>query len=276
MTQQILIQSFLSSKGIRWISLGWIGFILENLILSENRTKIIELFGDDNYHLTYSTLSTIACGSIFYGYIVHGRMKGPTISSPTLIRKVNSFILQTLGLIGISQTIPLIRMPYTYDILPSPSSPTDSSISPSSPPTSTTNEQPVKVWRCPMDFQKRGNGSENDVYGMERITRHVVFWSFGLLTLSKAITTIYLPEVVMFTFPSIFAYIGGSHQDHRFLKNSGGTLSLEKYNKTSNVPFLAILTGKQSIKDVANEVKVTNMSIALGMSLLIGAKRFLR
>lgn len=111
---------------------------------------------------------------------------------------------------------------------------------------------------------------------MERITRHAVFWSFGFLTLSKAITTIYLPEVFMFTFPTIFAYIGGAHQDHRFLKNSGGSLTLEKYNKTSNIPFLAIVTGKQNITDVINELKVTNMAIAAGMSVLIGMKRFLR
>mmetsp|Transcript_24169 Transcript_24169/g.24775 ORF Transcript_24169/g.24775 Transcript_24169/m.24775 type:complete len:168 (+) Transcript_24169:62-565(+) len=161
MSSQSLLQLALSSKGIRWISFGWIGFILENLILSENRTKIIEAFGDDNYHMTYSTLSTLACGSIFYGYIIHGRKKGPLISSPTLIRKISSFILQTLGLVGASQTIPLIRMPYTYvnESNPSiennnnstPTTTTSTTISATSTTTTTTatvSTTRITIWLC--------------------------------------------------------------------------------------------------------------------------------
>jgi uncharacterized membrane protein len=265
MASPSLLQLAIQNQGVRWISAGWIGFIAENLILSENRQYIIENLGDDNYHYLYSTLSTLACGSIAYGYLRHGRRKGPTLQAPPgLGRKIIAFIVQTLGLVGFSQAIPLVRMPYTY-------------VENSTPPNLPLEVSPTKVkaWRCPMDFRSN-DLSENEVFGVERITRHAVFWSFGLFTLSSALSTIYLPEIVMFSFPSVFALIGGAHQDHRFLNGSGGKLTLEKYEKTSHLPFGAVLTGKQSLSDVGKELKTTNLSIAIGASLLLGLKRFLR
>jgi uncharacterized membrane protein len=262
-----LLQLAIQNQGVRWISAGWIGFIAENLILSENRQYIIEQLGDDQYHYLYSTLSTLACGSIAYGYLRHGRQTGPTLQSPPGIgRKMSAFIAQTLGLVGFSQAIPLVRMPYTYVEEPS--------LSASTVPLDVSATK-VKAWRCPMDFRSN-DLSENEVFGVERITRHAVFWSFGLFTLSSALSTISLPEIVMFSFPSIFALIGGAHQDHRFLNGSGGKLTREKYEKTSHFPFGAVLTGKQSLSDVGKEMKTTNLSIALGASLLLGLKRFLR
>lgn len=53
-----------SSPGFKWVSLGWSGFIAENLVLSENRGKLIEKLGDDTYHIAYSSLSLVACSSI--------------------------------------------------------------------------------------------------------------------------------------------------------------------------------------------------------------------
>ena len=66
------VQKILSDPCCRWICLGWGGFTLENLILSENRTKIIEYFGkhgDATYHRIYNTLSTLACASVAFGYL---------------------------------------------------------------------------------------------------------------------------------------------------------------------------------------------------------------
>jgi hypothetical protein len=42
-------RAVLRDKGVLFIGLGWGGFIAENLILSENRTWIIERFGETNY-----------------------------------------------------------------------------------------------------------------------------------------------------------------------------------------------------------------------------------
>lgn len=69
------VQSALRDKGVRWIGGGWLAFLSENLILSHNRDVIISQIGDDNYHRMYNTLSSMACASILYGYIRHGRGK---------------------------------------------------------------------------------------------------------------------------------------------------------------------------------------------------------
>jgi hypothetical protein len=42
-------RAVLRDKGVLFIGLGWGGFIAENLFLSENRTWIIEQFGETNY-----------------------------------------------------------------------------------------------------------------------------------------------------------------------------------------------------------------------------------
>ena len=49
-----------SSKGLRWASGGWSFFIAENLVLSENRTMLIDQLGDDGYHYLYGFFSTAA------------------------------------------------------------------------------------------------------------------------------------------------------------------------------------------------------------------------
>lgn len=42
-------RAVLRDKGVLFIGLGWGGFIAENLVLSENRSWIIERFGEANY-----------------------------------------------------------------------------------------------------------------------------------------------------------------------------------------------------------------------------------
>lgn len=74
------IQAALRHKGVRWIGLGWTGFVVENLVLSENRTRLIQELGESTYHITYSVLSTAACGSIGYGFFKHGQSSGPRLA----------------------------------------------------------------------------------------------------------------------------------------------------------------------------------------------------
>lgn len=66
---------------MRWIGLGWSAFVFENLVLSHNRTFIIENYTEKYYHLTYNILSSTACLSIGYGYMFHGRKKGPVLQN---------------------------------------------------------------------------------------------------------------------------------------------------------------------------------------------------
>ena len=144
---------------------GWTAFILENLVLSENRQSIIDAFGDDNYHLAYSSLSTIACGSILYGYLRYGRGKGVPLSPPGSIRNSLSFFFRSLGLVGLSQQVPLLRMPYTYESGHTVTATDDARV----------ESVPTKKWRCPMDFAQH-DGAADSIKGMERISRHSTFW----------------------------------------------------------------------------------------------------
>lgn len=80
------MQSAFRHKGVRWIALGWAGFITENVVLSHNREWIIGEFGKDAYMQTYAGLSSIANLSILYGYFRHGRRQGPVF--PSMQRKV--------------------------------------------------------------------------------------------------------------------------------------------------------------------------------------------
>ena len=66
-----------SGSALRWAVGGWSFFIAENLILSENRGRIIEALGDDeretNYHRLYGSFSTAATASILYAYVIKAR-----------------------------------------------------------------------------------------------------------------------------------------------------------------------------------------------------------
>jgi uncharacterized membrane protein len=119
--------------------------------------------------------------------------------------------------------------------------------------------------RCPMDFRPKDIPA-NGIYGMDRISRHPTFWSLGILCLGQASMATYVPEIIMFTYPILFASIGGWHQDQRYLRGSGGHLSKENYSITSNVPFIALATGKQSWSDLAKEIKWSNACFSLFLS----------
>lgn len=272
-----LLQQALANKAVKWIGFGWIGFITENVIISDNREWIISNYGNNNYHMAYSLLSTLTSGSILYGYIRYGRGQGPKLPVPSPLRNAASFAFTTLGLVGLSQYIPLIRMPYTYgteekvdDDVNANSNGMRRSKLQAPPPASSES----KVWRCPMDFRpKDAKVTEDGIQGMDRVTRHGMFWSLASVAMGKALSTVFLPEAVMFSFPMAFAYIGGAHQDQRFLRGSGGTLSQEKYNKTCNVPFYSLITGQQSWSTLSSEIKYSNMYAALAASTLIALRR---
>ena len=255
-------QQCLQSKGIRWMSAGWIGFITENVVLSENRTEIIAAFGDDNYHRLYNTLSTLACGSIGWGFFKHGRGKGPIFSHRSKASLFSGYVLQTMGFVGTSQLLPKFQIPVT----------TDSSA------TQTTSEPRTAssfALRCPMDFRPNDVPADG-IYGLERVSRHANLWSFGFVTLGFAATSVFVPEIVMCIWPMVFTYVGSSHQDHRYRRGMGGTLSKEKEEKTSNIPFVALLLGKQSWNSLQQEIKWENASIAIVGTSLIALRRFRR
>jgi uncharacterized membrane protein len=114
------------------------------------------------------------------------------------------------------------------------------------------------------------------IYGVQRVSRHANFWSLGLLGLGSALATPFAPEIIFFSMPAVFAGIGGAHQDYRFRKGSGGHLDPEIDRKTCNVPFVALVTGKQSWAQLYEDMKVTNAIVATSAALLLHARRVVR
>lgn len=270
-----MAQKVWQSTGVRWIGLGWTAFIAENLVLSHHRTEIIENFGNDRYHQFYNTLSGMACASIAWGYFRHGRMQGPVMAvlkrSPIAVAA--GTVLQTIGFIGFSQMVPKVQLPVDIVMEKGETTVASSAKANSTTPATATPLPKIKyAARCPMDF-KPPNIPQDGIYGTERVTRYPMLWSLGLASVGNALSTIYYTEVVMFTFPLIFAAIGSNHQDYRYRRGLGGYLSPEKEEKTSNIPFQALIMGKQSWQEFSNEMKWTNAALAAAGGLFLGLRR---
>ena len=247
--------------------MGWIAFITENVVLSENRTEIIAAVGDDNYHRLYNTLSTSACLSIGWGFFKHGRGLGPALSYRSNASLFTGYILQSFGFVALSQLLPKFQIPVTKE-------PTDSETSSSAADSSTPPKSSFSL-RCPMDFRPNDVPADG-IYGIDRVSRHANLWTYGLIGLGYAATTVFVPEIVMCAWPAVFVYIGSSHQDSRYRRGMGGTLSKEKEEKTSNIPFVALFTGKQSWTALSKEIKLENAAVAVLGSSLIALRRMRR
>lgn len=70
----------------------------------------------------------------------------------------------------------------------------------------------------------------------------------------------------------MFSVILGAHQDYRHRKS--GDLPEEVDNLTSHVPFVALLTGRQSWTDLSKEIKTENMAGGASIALLLAMRRF--
>jgi len=269
--------ALLRDRGVRWVGLGWSAFLAENIILSENRTWIISAIGDTGYHTAYSALSTAATASIAWGLLKHGRkgvappaFKTTLGSSPTRIAM--SFTLSSLGLIGFSQLAPKLQVPVELATQTKDNTDTESTNSSDAEKPEKSPKKSIFRPKCPMDFRPV-DVPDDGVYGMKRVTRNPNFWSLGLLGAGVATAATTAPQAVAFGFPLIFALVGGAHQDSRFRRGMGGSLEAEVDAKTSNIPFLALMTGNQQWSDLANEIKWTNAGLATLAALLFVMKK---
>lgn len=259
--------------GVRWIAGGWAAFITENLVLSHNRDYLVRNFGEGRYVQAYNTLSTASCAAIAYGYFRHGRAQGPRLwTAPSAPLRLGAFVVQTAGLVMLSQVFPALQVPVQIGGSP-PAAPTQDG-------TSVTTQKPsgaptVRAL-CPVDFKfDKTHRSEDGIWGMQRVSRHPTLWAFGLTGFGTALGTPFATEFVMFATPLLFAAIGSSHQDYRFRRGSGGQLTPEVEAKTSNVPFVALLQGRQKASDVIAETKSLNalLALALGTGLAVSRAR---
>lgn len=256
-----------SWKGVKWIVGGYTAFIAENVILSENRGQIIANIGEESYHMLYNTLSTVATLSIAYGYVRHGRKQGPMFSHRSPTSRGLGIIFQSVGFIGLSQLLPEVQMPVTI-INGNVKAPL---LSEHSQKNLAEEKYSIK-FNCPMDF-KAFNSPHNGIFGLERVSRHPVFWMLSFSCLGPAFGTLYISEAVMFSLPTLVALIGTEHMDYRHRRGIGGCLSKEYEELTSNIPFLALILGRQSWTNLSKEMRWSNAAIALAIAAKLALKR---
>lgn len=297
MSASAKILSFPAANAIKWSVGSWSLFIAENYILSENRTAIIAAVGDDNYHYIYGLCSTLAVSSIAYGY----QYKIKNASSPGMMlwaknapvplpAKIAAFVSIGLGLGLVSQSAPKMQIPLEYINGNGNVSATanETSVSASLPATTNNNnKESSRKWkvRCPFDFtdgksKSLEGGSAITLHGVERISRHPGLWSFGFLGLGSSFLTPCIPIRIWLSMPVMVALIGGGHTDSRHRRGLGGELSQDMDAVTSNVPFWAMLSGRQGDgamdafgKLLGEEVKGLNGLLALGVAASFVAGR---
>jgi len=283
MASRLKLTSITSSQ-IRWAVGGWSFFITENVILSENRSYLISSFGDDAYHLIYGMISTAAVASIGYGYMYKGVRKAAPFLWPRdcgvpLPRQVAGFLLHSMGFGIASQALPRLQMPVA--LVDEQTEPETGSTHKSSQAIAAPNESlgsNFKI-RCPFDFTDRHIVNDNGIYGLERISRHAGLWSFAFLGLGAAAQVPSLPQACWLAMPTLVAFVGGEHSDSRYRRGMGGSLLPEHDACTSNVPFAAILLGRQSggvtgaLEDLVNEAKGLNFAVAVAVAAAIALRK---
>ena len=274
-----------ANSGAKWVAGGWSLFLVENIVLSENREWLHEQYGADNYHLCYNTLSTSACLSILYGFLKFKGTGSVWTSSfvkgaaPLHIRGA-SIALQSFGLLCFSQLVPALQIPVALETggenpaqvvqsqqLSETAVDDKNLVGPSRRPSPTSSSSGLTSGltfkaRCPMDFRSKPDLPPDAVYGVERITRHHNLWALASMGVGTALVTPFLVESLFFGGPLLLATFGTAHQDTRFRRGMGGTLTPEKESVTSNIPFAALLLGRQDWTKLLDEMKWLNGGVA--------------
>ena len=161
-----------------------------------------------------------------------------------------SFLSLSLGLVMASQVAPKLQIPVSIQ---------------------GANDGATQFQvRCPFDFSDKHFAESGDVHGLERITRHPGLWSFGCIGLGQAMIANTIPLRIWWTGPAAVAWLGGWHTDSRFRRGLGGTIPPAFESQTSNIPFMALATGKQANgwQGLGNEIKPLNAAVGILMSSL--------
>ena len=269
--------SALGHRGVQLIVGGWTFFIAENLILSENREYLVSELGESGYRNVYGCLSTLACGSIAVGYLRFGRGKGPVVfpGAAGVGAQTAAFALQTLGLVGFSQLAPPLQLPVAV----APVAAVNGGGAQIHPPVGseaakTTKEVTSTLGlkaQCPINFDHSRRQEGKEVVGIKRVTRHPVLWSMAYVGMGAAMGSPLITEIVFGLCPSLMAIIGGWHTDFRHRKS--GALRPSVDGATSALPFAALLEGRQSWAELADDVAWSNAGLAVAGGTALALRR---
>ncbi len=180
-----------------------------------------------------------------------------------------SFAVQSLGLVIFSQTIPPVRLPFECKEGNEYYSKSSEGLP----------EKGRWQLRCPMDYQAAAAASSGggSVKNIEKVSRHPQLWGFALTGAGAALgTSMASSAAAMGAFPILWALVGGAHIDSRHKRGSGGVLDKVKESKTSHIPFLAMMSGRESFRDFLNGFIVKNGACALTLGGILACRRFVR
>jgi len=249
----------MATGALRWAAGGWVLFVAENALLSENRTYLIEVLGDDGYHAAYGLCSTAATASIAFAY----RYRLPPVPNQAVsnLRYGISWLLTSSGLFLASQTAPSLQVPLAFD----GGTQADAQVA-SNVASASQKSWNLKV-RCPFDFS-----SSSEFGPAERLTRHPGLWSMALVGAGAAVRQSSTARAIWWLGPSLVATVGGAHTDSRYRRGMGGSLPPEKDSVTSNVPGAALLTGRQghrAFSKLVADIKPLNAVAALAVAAIV-------
>jgi hypothetical protein len=269
------LSTVLRSSAFRWAVGGWSFFIAENVVLSENRSLLIEHLGDDGYHAAYGTLSTAAMASVAYAYMTKLGSPVSTLAMPSLPHRVAAMCVLSLGLGMASQTLPKFQLPVTMVTATTANNNNTTTTNDSSThgfgvgPSPSPVAAPKNTFKvqCPFDFTDKpsGDSNNNNVRGLERISRHPGLWSMGLVGVGHSFLVPHVPKKAWLCMPLLVAFVGGAHTDSRYRRGMGGTLTKERDEATSNVPFWAMMQ-RGGWTELMQELKPLNAAMAVGVA----------
>ena len=207
--------------------------------------------------MLYNGVSTVACLSLGFGYF-YRLHSAPPLRPVSAVAIGASFVLQALGLAGLSQTLPRVQTPFA---------PSEAVL-----PATRADPSPAQwVVRCPMDFRGETNKevtSPDGLHGLHRVSRHPMLWSLACVGLGAALAVPSAPQAVWLCGPALMALLGGAHIDFRHRRQLGGTLTAEEERVTSHLPFVAMASGAHaegalgSARALFDELKAENAAIA--------------
>jgi len=105
-------------------------------------------------------------------------------------------------------------------------------------------------------------------YGLARITRHPFFVGVALLAVSHMLLATRLVGTVLFAGLALLAIGGAWHQDRKLLARRGAPYRAY-LDRTSHVPFAAILAGRQQL--VWRELPVASPLVGVGLAFALRA-----